>query len=110
MWSKSAHHSAAPTHVEIAPVFIRLADEWERDTQFTSSLTEWLIHPAFRRILALGPNALPLLLQRFRSDPIRWFWALEPVAGENPAEGIEDLDQVVDTWLSWAESRGIHLP
>lgn len=88
-------------------VFDRLAAEWKTATEMSSSLHEMFIHPAYQRIIGLGPGAVPLLLRELRDKPDWWFWALTSITGHNPVpNGVAgDFDQMRTAWLRWGYER-----
>lgn len=89
--------------------FQTLAAQWRRETMPLSSSTEKVIHPAYQRIIGLGPAVIPLILQELEQNGGHWFWALRSLTGENPVEP-EDAGQVAkmkDTWLAWGRQWGL---
>ena len=87
--------------------FGRLAEEWERATIFLSSLTKIVLHPAYQRIIGMGPAAIPLILREMKKKPGHWLWALDALTnGESPASGSQNLMEATEAWLRWGESRG----
>ena len=51
--------------------FKELADEWEAHRQsvlLSSNIHHTLNHPAYRALIELGPPALPLIIERYRTD------------------------------------------
>lgn len=87
--------------------FDSLAEEWRTATEFVSSLHEMFLHPAYQRIIGLGPAAVPLILRELRDHPDWWFWALTHVTGVNPVspEAAGDFDQMRSAWLKWGYER-----
>lgn len=83
-----------------------LADQWEKETEFESSPARAAMHPAYQRIVGLGPVAIPLLLERLRDTPGHWFWALAATTGEDPATGSTSLLDARKAWLRWGRERG----
>ena len=53
-------------------LFQSLVSEWNHATAFTSNLTEVIEHPAFRRIVAMGNDAVPFLLRELKKKPSFW--------------------------------------
>jgi hypothetical protein len=92
----------------IERLFSRLAAEWREDTEFASSLTDMVLHPAYQRIIGLGPSALPLIFRELERKPDHWFWALKAISGEDPtppgAHGNVRL--MTRAWLDWATDNG----
>ena len=92
--------------------FDQLAKEWRRETRFASDLTEVFLNRAYQRIIGMGPSAIPLIVESLRTRLDLWFWALEAIAGENPAEYVEvgDLEAKREAWLLWAKVHGFSRP
>jgi len=94
--------------VDIEQLFARLVREWEEATRFISSMTEMAIHPAYQRIIGLGPAALPLIFRELRRNPDHWFWALKAITGEDPVPPATrgNLGSMTEVWLQWGTERG----
>lgn len=74
-----------------------------------SSSTEKVMHPAYQRIIGLGPAVIPLVLRDLEQQGGHWFWALRALTGENPVKP-EDAGQVrkmTESWLEWGRQRGL---
>lgn len=86
----------------------RLASDWERDTAFSSSITQKAIHPAYQRIISLGNRAIPFILNRLEDEPGHWFWALKVISGKDPvpAQSQGDLAAMTAAWLEWGRRNG----
>ncbi len=56
--------------------FYRLAAIWKTTTVHWSNITEKCSHPAYREIIALGPDVLPLIFDELEREPDDWFVAL----------------------------------
>ncbi len=87
--------------------FRRLADEWERETAMHSVTSKIVLHPAYQRIIGMGPTVIPLILRQMKKKPGHWFWALDALTGgESPAEGAANLLEATSSWIKWGESKG----
>lgn len=86
--------------------FDRLADEWIADTLILSSIQKIVLHPAYQRIIGMGAGVLPHILDRLRSEPNHWFWALRAITGEDPAANETTIEGASRVWLEWGVSRG----
>jgi hypothetical protein len=86
-----------------------LADEWQAATKTLSSLPEMAMHPAYQRIIGMGPIAVPFILRRLAVEPGQWFWALRAITGADPVseEQRGRAKQMATAWLSWARDQGI---
>ncbi len=83
--------------------FNNLAETWEKETEFVSSINDIIIHPAHMQIIGMGPNTVPLILDRMQKESGLWFWALEFITGENPVtEDIRgNIQAMRQAWLDW---------
>lgn len=81
--------------------FRALVEEWRRETMVHSSLAALVTHPAYQRIMAMGTDALPLILRELREDPDHWFYALRFIAGRDVAAGAANFDEAAVAWLEW---------
>lgn len=106
---------AAPNGLQAAPpddreraLFRELAEQWRRDRPRSSSATRMASHPAYVKIIDMGPRAIPLLLLELRDRPDHWFAALHAVTGENPVpeESRGRLPQMAAAWIAWGERNG----
>ncbi len=64
--------------------FYRLAAVWKTETGHLSNLTERCDHAAYRSIVEMGPEVIPLILAELENEPDYWFAALRELTGENP--------------------------
>lgn len=89
--------------------FDALAAEWERATRFMSSIQQMSMHPAYQRIIGMGPVAVPLILRRMSGTPGHWFWALEAITDASPVEPAHQgrVDLMTQDWLRWASVKGV---
>ena len=87
-------------------LFQELVERWKRDTMHSSSVTRMVVHPAYLRIIGLGPDALPLLLRELRERPDHWLVALNAITGTDPAPEGASFNQAVAAWLEWGEREG----
>ena len=88
--------------------FLALAVLWKRDKAPWSSLTQMVLHPAYQRIIGMGLDAVPLILQELEREPDHWFWALNAITGENPVPNAcrGDLGAMTKHWLAWGRASG----
>ncbi len=93
----------------LAGRFRDLVAQWRVDTAFESSMTKMVLHPAYQRIIGLGPDVLPLLLRELQQEPDHWFFALNALTGENPVpeEARGSIDSMSDAWLAWGRREGL---
>jgi hypothetical protein len=86
--------------------FESLRQQWAEASATQGSPIEMFIHPAYQRIIGLGPDAVPLIVEALRERPDHWFWALSAITGVDPAEGITSFKRAREAWLSWAVEQG----
>ena len=93
---------------QLESLFARLAAEWKAGTKYLSSTTAICTHPAYQRIIGLGPQVIPLVLAELEAATGHWFWALSALTGENPV-GADDAGRVEAmraAWLRWGRDNG----
>ena len=91
--------------------FEMLKEEWINGRQRGSDLLEMVMHPAYQRIIGMGPSAVPLILRELKRKPDHWFWALHAITGSNPVpkESQGNLREMAAAWLDWGQKRGHRL-
>ncbi len=90
-------------HEAIEREFAILADWWHEATDLLSSPERIAEQKAYQRIIDLGPEAVPLILDDLRIRGGLWFEALERLTGENPIppEMIGNIKAMKAAWLEW---------
>jgi hypothetical protein len=93
---------------EFETSFRRLAEEWKSETAPLSSIRLKKEHPAYRRLVALGEPAIPLILADLARQPSHLFWALRDITNVNPADpGVaKDFRDVIRCWIEWGQAQG----
>ena len=106
---ESFHNSPAITYREaaLADTFQNLAEEWRRATRFYSSLRNITTHPAYRAVVDMGDEIVPILLRELHLKAEPWFTALREITGTDPVEPHErgDMQAMADAWLRWGRQR-----
>jgi hypothetical protein len=92
---------------DVAEKFESLVAEWRNDTLLLSSMSRKLMHPAYLRIIGLGPVVLPLLLRELEERPSYWFSALSAISGSDPVPDSASFDEAVEIWLAWGREQSI---
>jgi hypothetical protein len=104
-------HSLAMTYREavLTEVFRSFAEEWRQTTRFQSSLTQITDHPAYRAIVRLGEEVVPLLLRELQRRQEPWFTALREITGADPVKPEQrgDMGKMAEAWLRWGRSHGL---
>ena len=86
---------------ELRREFDELVRRWEMDTSALSSLTKIYAHPAYQRIMAMGAQGIPFVLNELRKNKGHWFYALKFMAGQDVSEGMTDFEDAKAAWLQW---------
>ena len=90
-----------------------LAGEWAehcRGAWFSSNLSRYLDHPAYRQLAALGPEALPFIMEHYRADDLPWEFVLQEITGLRMMDdpGAYNPTEVKRRWLEWWAGRSQH--
>ena len=102
---------ATSDEVPVDEAFKLLAEKWKRETAILSSVTKKLRHPAYRDIVALGEDVVPLILTELARRPDHWFAALEEITRENPVPTADrrNFARAVEAWVKWGVEKGYAL-
>jgi hypothetical protein len=84
-----------------------LADQWHRETDFHSSISVKINHPAYQKIIALGDDALPLILGDLANCPSFLYLALQTLTKQNPVPQGANPKACAEAWLAWGKERGL---
>jgi hypothetical protein len=89
--------------------FARLVSEWHSQSEFLSSSTAITALPAYRMIVSLGRDAVPLLLKEMRDRPDHWSAALHEITGATPWSDADsgDIHRLAAAWLAWGKKHGL---
>jgi hypothetical protein len=99
-------------HAQIEQAFHDLAEQWRRETAMCSSIAKKVEHAAYRKIIAMGEQVLPLILRELRDRPGYWFEALKAISRQSPVGANERADpkKVREAWLQWGKGLPGHKP
>jgi hypothetical protein len=94
--------------IKMTDKFHDLASQWKRETQFCSSRTRMVDHPAYKEIIGMGRAVLPFLFAELRTEPRYWFPALHAITGEDPVPAVDRgvVRKMADAWLQWGNAHG----
>jgi hypothetical protein len=108
------HKPPVPPVEDMEQRFRRLEAQWQAETLVLSDRGKIMGHSAMRAIIALGDEAVPLILRDLQDKPSVLVWALPEITGENLAPPrIEggffkwNLDTQIDAWLRWGREKGL---
>ena len=87
--------------------FQELADRWERDTIFLSNSEKANQHPACQEIISMGEPAVPLILERMRSQGGHWFHILQQITHADPVDPRDygNIAAMQAAWLKWGVQK-----
>jgi dephospho-CoA kinase len=93
---------------DVGDQFHRLANEWRTAVGPLSSASKIIQHPAYKGIIALGRDAVPLILRELEQKPDHWFAALRAITGEDPVipEDRGRMDRMAAAWVRWGRDNG----
>jgi len=89
--------------------FRRLAARWSAETSHLSSVTRATAHPAYKAIVKLGWEVVPLMLQDLRNNQGFWYPALNAITGIRPFDRKDagNNRRMTDAWISWGRKKGL---
>jgi len=107
-WTNYAVFGAARKDRETKAKFARLSQEWKADRHASSLARDLVSRPAYLRIIGMGRDALPLILQELAKAPDHWFVALKAIADEDPVrpESRGRMRDMTEAWLKWGREKG----
>lgn len=85
--------------------FEKYAVEWQRATGHLSVTQDAAMHPAYQRIIGLGPVVVPFMIERLRVKPEHWFWALAAIVGEDKAADAKTVPEAAKCWVEWFDQN-----
>jgi hypothetical protein len=105
---RGAETTTSPKTKSVEQEFLGLAREWKEAVRLVSSFEKMILHPAYQRIIGLGPLAVPLLLREMAERPHHWHWALRSITGANPvkAEDEGNVKRMAHAWVQWGKAKG----
>jgi hypothetical protein len=94
---------------EFAATFQDLASQWREETKAISAIEETAMHPAYQRIIGMGPAAIPHIMRALEHSPDNWFWALRAITGADPVQPDERgrMSAMGKAWIAWAHANHI---
>lgn len=101
---------SAPLHrsdAEVGRLFRELAAEWHTRTGIDSNIQRKVLDRAYQRIIGLGPQVVPYILDDLALAPDHWFWALTALVGQDMAAGQVSVRSAAEAWLAWGRDVGI---
>ena len=93
---------------ELDDHFQKLAADWRKAVGPLSSVTRIVQHPAYREIISLGQEVVPLMLRDLEQRPDHWFAALRTITGADPVapEDRGRMERMAAAWVRWGNEHG----
>lgn len=87
--------------------FARLAERWQCEAGGRSISKQMMDSDAFREIVGLGEQVVPLILRELEHSHMHWHLALREITGERPEAAVQSgkIDQVCAAWLDWGRQH-----
>ena len=94
---------------DVATSFEELASQWREETKTISAIEEMAIHPAYQRIIGMGPAVIPHIMKALEERPDNWFWALRAITGTDPVQPEQRgwMSEMAKVWIEWAHANHI---
>lgn len=89
--------------------FDGLKAQWKQERFGMSRTREMAMLLPYQKIIGMGKDAIPFVIEELRSDPDWWFWALEALtdAPLPPDEINGDLALLTQYWINQAEDQDL---
>lgn len=103
------HSPTTPPRATARERFQRLAAEWKEQSRHMSNTAQMAMLRSYQKIIGMGPDAVPFILEELQREPGLWFWALETITDENPdpPEATGKVRQMAQAWVEWGKQRGL---
>ncbi len=89
--------------------FNKLVRQWTDETEVSSFSHDICMHPAYQRIIGMGEQVIPLILEEADRGNGHWHWALRAITGENPAQHADSLLEAAAAWVEWGKEQYANL-
>lgn len=92
----------------IKQLFNDLVSQWRAERSKVDSGTGIFVHQAYQKIIGLGIQVVPFILQELERELDHWFWALAAITREDPVPSPLKGNMLVmrEYWLSWGRRQG----
>ena len=94
--------------IDYVQVFYSNLHKWRSETYYISSTTELQAHPSFKAIIAIGEEAIPLILDDLTIRPSLLCLALFDITRETvvPDSDRGNIRAMTNAWISWGRRNG----
>lgn len=89
-------------------LFLQLAEQWREETDYLSNANQIVSHPAYLKIIDMGFDVVPLILQEMLKEPGHWFAALKTITKVDPVPKDDrgKIQTMTAQWLAWGRENG----
>ena len=93
----------------LASQFAILTKQWQEATRYFSNAAAIADHPAYQKIIDMGPPVVRYILREMQQRPHHWFWALNIINQHDPVPEAHagDIDAMTQDWLEWGRAQRI---
>ena len=87
--------------------FRRLMAELRAEKMHSSAIEDWVLHPAYLRLIGMGADAVPLVIAELQRRPGPWFTALYAITEAEPVppEDEGNMQKMTEAWVRWASQN-----
>ncbi len=93
-------------------LFDSLLEKWLAETSIISSTTQIREHPACQKLIAMGPEIIPLLLLEIPKERGHMDLVLRGIVGERgpviPKEQWGHIPSINKAWLDWGKETDLN--
>lgn len=96
------------TAEELHCEFRELVAQWREETFGQSLAAPGILHPAYLRIIGMGEQAIPWILDELEKSGGQWYVALQSITGEDPVpeEDRGHRPKMRAAWREWGRCNG----
>ena len=93
--------------LSVSDRFLRYSEDWLNQTGAISSIDSLVANPSYQKIIKLGWDAVPLMLNDLRENKGFWFPALHAITGIRPFDPADagNGQRMTEAWLSWGKKK-----
>lgn len=106
-WSILVLASGLDGLTEAENKFRHYAAKWKEEIGGDSSLTNITSNMNYLRIISIGDEAIPLILQELQREPAPWFVALRAISEEDSVgrDSPGNFRKIAASWIQWGKDR-----
>lgn len=87
--------------------FEALKREWLNETKYLSNPRLLYSNEKYQKIIEMGYNVVPYLLEDLKKNKNDWFFALEKIIKKNPIkkDNAGNFNAMIEDWMEWAATN-----